>query len=132
MSYPSAPVTIQRVNDDVAVLGIRSELTAAVEGPLTRAWAQVDTVRVIILDLEEVKYLNGYGIALLITLLRHVRQHERHLLAFGASQHCRQILSLVRLDQVIQLFSSREEALATLPIQRRYILQDSSQEVYHV
>lgn len=78
------------------------------------------------------KYLNGYGIALLITLLRHVRQHDRHLLAFGASRHCRQILNLVRLDQIIQIFSSKEEALAALPIQSRYILHDSSQEVYHV
>lgn len=132
MSFPSAPVTIQRLSDDVVVLGIRSELTAAAEGPLTRAWARVDTVRVIILDLEEVKYLNACGIALLITWLRHVRQHDRNLLAFGASQHCRQILNLVRLDQVIQMFSSKEEALAALPIQRRYILHDSSQEVYHV
>jgi anti-anti-sigma factor len=120
------------MNDDVVVLRIRSELTAAAEGPLTRAWARVDTVRVIILDLEEVKYLNGCGIALLITLLRHVRQHDRHLLAFGASQHCRQILSLVRLDQVIQMFSSKEEALAALPIQRRYILHESPLEVHHV
>ncbi|HEX9074392.1 MAG TPA: STAS domain-containing protein [Anaerolineae bacterium] len=131
-SNPSATVTIQPVDDDVVEIGIRSELTAAVEEPLNRAWEQVDDVRVIMLDLEEVNYLNGYGIALLITLLRHVRERDRHLLAFGASPHCRQILSLVRLDEVIQLFDSRQEALAAFPMQRRYVLQDSLQQVHRV
>ena len=39
---------------------------------------------------------------------------------------------LVRLDQVIQMFSSKEEALATLPIQRHYMLHDSPQELHYV
>jgi hypothetical protein len=53
------------------------------------------------------------GIGLLVTLLVRTQRLRQRMLAFGLSDHYRQILSLTRLDEAIAVVESEEAALAS-------------------
>jgi anti-sigma B factor antagonist len=97
------------------VIEIRGDITAASEDVLMDAYgrASADGVRAIVLDFERLEYMNSGGIGLLVTLLvRAQRQHQR-VLAFGLSDHYRQIFELTRLDEAVSIHDSEPEALET-------------------
>ena len=74
--------------------------------------ASDDGVQAIVLDFTGLDYMNSGGIGLLVTLLvRAQRQHQR-MLAFGLSDHYRQIFELTRLDEAMAIHDSEDEALA--------------------
>ena len=98
----------------VRVIDIRGDITAASEDVLMEAYARAsdDGVRAIVLGFTALDYMNSGGIGLLVTLLvRAQRQHQR-VLAFGLSDHYRQIFELTRLDEAMSIHDSEDEALA--------------------
>ena len=96
------------------VIDIQGDITAASEDVLMEAYARAsdDAVKAIILGFTGLDYMNSGGIGLLVTLLvRAQRQHQR-VLAYGLSEHYRQIFELTRLDEAIGIYGSEAEALA--------------------
>ena len=51
-----------------------------------------------------------YG-CLLVTLLVRANRQKQKLLAFGLTEHYKQIFELTRLDEAIGIFDSEDEAL---------------------
>jgi anti-sigma B factor antagonist len=51
---------------------------------------------------------------LLVTLLIRANRQKQHLLAFGLSEHYRQIFELTRLNEAIGIFPDEKAALAAL------------------
>jgi anti-sigma B factor antagonist len=99
-----------------SLLRIEGEITSASEKPLMDAYA-VATERgatSIILDFGALDYMNSGGIGLLVTLLVRVQRGGQRLLAVGLTEHYRQILSLTRLDEVIEIHDTTEAALAAV------------------
>jgi anti-sigma B factor antagonist len=95
------------------VIEIKGDITAASEQVLMDAYARAsgDGVRAIVLDFTGLEYMNSGGIGLLVTLLvRAQRQHQR-MLAFGLSEHYRQIFELTRLDEAVGIHDSERTAL---------------------
>jgi anti-anti-sigma factor len=105
---------VRRVDDPTSVIAVRGELTGASEEALTDAWNRAaDAVtRKVVLDFSELEYMNSTGIGLLVTLLVRAQRQRQQLVAFGLSDHYRQILGLTRLDEVIRVVGSEAEALA--------------------
>ena len=69
-------------------------------------------MKAIVLNFSGLDYMNSGGIGLLVTLLvRAQRQHQR-VLAYGLSDHYRQIFELTRLDEAVGIHDSEEDALA--------------------
>ena len=68
--------------------------------------------RAIVLNFSALEYMNSGGIGLLVTLLVRANRQRRRLLAFGLTEHYREIFSLTRLDEAIGIFGSEQEALA--------------------
>jgi len=69
-------------------------------------------VTAVVLDFGALDYMNSGGIGLLVMLLvRAQRQHQR-VLAFGLSEHYRQIFELTRLDEAVGIHDSQDDALA--------------------
>ena len=96
------------------VIDIQGDITAASEDVLMEAYtrASEDGVQAIVLGFTGLDYMNSGGIGLLVTLLvRAQRQHQR-VLAFGLSEHYRQIFELTRLDEAMSIHDSEDEALA--------------------
>jgi anti-sigma B factor antagonist len=56
--------------------------------------------------------MNSSGIGLLVTMLVRANRQHQQLMAFGLSDHYRQILNLTRLDEAILIHPDEASALA--------------------
>ena len=100
--------------DEVGVIAIEGELTAASEDALTAAFTEATSggELVVLMDFSGLDYMNSGGIGLLVTLLVRANRQGQRLLACGLDDHYRQILELTRLDEAITIYADEAEALA--------------------
>lgn len=104
---------VRHVDSDVFVIDLRGDLTAADEDMLTKAHAEASEngARAIILNFEELGYMNSSGIGLLVTLLIRVNRQKQRLLTYGLSDHYKRIFELTRLTDAISVYDSEAEAV---------------------
>ena len=105
---------VRDAGEGVRVIGIRGDVTPAVEDELAAAYDQASEppVRAVVLDFTELDYLNSGGIGLLVTLLVRAQRGGHELRAFGLTDHYRQIFELTRLDEAIVLHDDEAGAVA--------------------
>ena len=110
----SATTIDVRSEGTAAILQIHGEVTAASEPVVMGAYgtATAAGARAVVLDFGDLEYMNSGGIGLLVTLLIRVQRAGQRLLAIGLDDHYRQILSLTRLDEAIQIHDSEAAAIA--------------------
>jgi anti-sigma B factor antagonist len=101
---------------NAALLRIGGDITTASEADLTDAFGSaVDGgATAVVLDFAGMEYMNSGGIGLLVTLLVRAQRSGIRLLAIGLSDHYRQILSLTRLDEAIEIHPDETAALAAV------------------
>lgn len=114
MSDTDTALEVRRASESAAVIAVRGELTGATEEDLMAAYGRAadPMTRRVVLDFTDLEYMNSTGIGLLVTLLVRAQRQRQRLLAFGLSEHYRQILGLTRLDEAITIVESEAEALA--------------------
>jgi anti-sigma B factor antagonist len=114
MSETLVTTQLRRPSDAVAVIDIVGDVTAAAEETLTRAYDEANAAgpRVVALNFTGLDYMNSGGIGLLVTLLVRAQRQRQRVLAYGLSDHYRQIFELTRLDEAVGIHDSEEEALA--------------------
>ena len=97
-----------------AVLHIAGDVTSSSEGDLTSGFNRAidDGATAVILDFSGMEYMNSGGIGLLVTLLVRAQRAGARLMATGLSDHYRQILSLTRLDEAIEIHTDEAAAIA--------------------
>jgi anti-sigma B factor antagonist len=78
------------------------------------AYDETGDAKAIVLNFTDLAYMNSGGIGLLVTLLVRVNRHSQRLLAFGLSDHYRQIFELTRLDEAVGIHDNEEDALAAV------------------
>lgn len=98
--------------DGASVVDIKGDVTAASEDVLMGAYEEAGDVRAIVLNFSGLSYMNSGGIGLLVTLLVRANRRSQQLLAFGLSDHYRQIFELTRLDEAVGIHDSEQDALA--------------------
>lgn len=109
--------TIERARTgDVAFLRIAGDVTSASDAELTEGFGAAidDGARAVALDFSGMEYMNSGGIGLLVTLLVRAQRSGVRLLAIGLSDHYRQILSLTRLDEAIEILPDEAAAMAAV------------------
>jgi anti-sigma B factor antagonist len=113
---PEAATTfeVREVAGDARVIEIKGDITAASEDVLMDAYGRASGsgVRAIVLSFAQLDYMNSGGIGLLVTLLVRAQRQRQQVLAFGLSDHYRQIFELTRLDEAVGIHDSEDEALA--------------------
>jgi anti-sigma B factor antagonist len=113
---PEAATTfdVREVSEGARVIDIKGDITAASEDVLMDAYnrASEPGVRAIVLSFAGLDYMNSGGIGLLVTLLVRAQRQRQQVLAFGLSDHYRQIFELTRLDEAVGIHDSEDEALA--------------------
>src|ERR687896_1007722 len=113
---PEAATTfdVREVSDSARVIDIKGDITAASEDVLMDAYGRADEpgVRAIVLSFAGLDYMNSGGIGLLVTLLVRAQRQRRRVLAFGLSDHYREIFELTRLDDAVGIHDSESDALA--------------------
>jgi anti-sigma B factor antagonist len=97
-----------------AVLDLRGEINGFAEEALNTAYAEADAkdTKTILLNFEEVDYINSTGIALIVGLLAKARVSRRRLVAFGLSDHYVEIFEITRLSDFMSVFPDEESAMS--------------------
>jgi anti-anti-sigma factor len=67
--------------------------------------------RRLILDFEQVDYINSTGIALIVALLARARAADLSVVAYGLTDHYRQIFQITRLSDFMGIYPDRNSAL---------------------
>lgn len=108
-------INLDRVGS-AAIVRIGGDVTSASEGDLMAGFNRAidDGARAVILDFAGMEYMNSGGIGLLVTLLVRAQRGGVRLLATGLSDHYREILSLTRLDEAIDIHDDEAAAVAAV------------------
>lgn len=99
------------------VLDLRGEIDGLAQEALNEAYekAQEGDSEAVLLNFEEVDYINSTGIALIVGLLARARAAKRPLLACNLSDHYREIFDITRLSDFMSVFPDEESALEEVP-----------------
>ncbi len=97
-----------------AVLDLRGEINGFAEEALGTAYAEAESEnpQTIVLNFEEVEYINSTGIALIVGLLARARASKRQLIAYGLSDHYVEIFNITRLSDFVSVYPDEESALS--------------------
>lgn len=113
---PDAATTLEvrEPSAEASVIDVSGDVTAASEDVLMEAYGAASRagVRVIVLNFTRLDYMNSGGIGLLVTLLVRAQRQRQRVLAYGLSDHYRQIFELTRLDEAVGIHDSEQAALA--------------------
>ena len=114
MPQAKVTMTVRKASETASVVDIQGEVTGFAENTLMDAFMQASAgnARAIILNFTGLEYMNSSGIGLLVTVLIRAQRQRQRLLAYGLSEHYRQIFDLTRLNEAIGIYSSEAEALA--------------------
>jgi anti-sigma B factor antagonist len=113
---PEATTTfdVRSASDVTRIIDIQGDITAQSEDVLMDAYGRAsdDGVKAIVLNFSTLDYMNSGGIGLLVTLLVRAQRQKQGVLAYGLSDHYRQIFELTRLDEAVHIHDTEAEALA--------------------
>jgi anti-sigma B factor antagonist len=103
MPEAQVKMNVRRVGDNASIIDVEGDLTAFAEAVLMDAYNQASDgqVRAIILNFEDMEYMNSSGI----------NREKQRLLTYGLSEHYRSIFQITRLDDAIAIHDSEEEAV---------------------
>ena len=118
MPLPRVMMDVRRVSEAASIVDVKGDITAASEPALMDAFTRAsgDRTRAVVLNFDGLEYMNSGGIGLLVTLLVRANRQKQRLLAFGLSEHYRQILELTRLDEAIGVHVDEAAALAAVGV----------------
>jgi anti-sigma B factor antagonist len=107
-------MTARKVNGKTSIIDIQGEINAFAENILMDAYTQASSQGAvnIVLNFSELSYMNSSGIGLLVTLLIRAKRQKQNLVAFGLTDHYKQIFELTRLNESIKIFPSEAAAIA--------------------
>jgi anti-sigma B factor antagonist len=102
-----------RLDTGVAVLDLMGEINGFAEESLNMSYAEADAkeTNTILLNFEEVDYINSTGIALIVGLLAKARATHKRLLACNLSEHYVEIFNITRLSDFMSVFPDEESAV---------------------
>jgi anti-sigma B factor antagonist len=114
MTEATLSLHVRRIEESACVLDIEGDITAFSEEALMDAYTEGagDGVKAVILNFTGLEYMNSGGIGLLVTVLVRANRAKQKLLAFGLTEHYREIFELTRLDEAIGIYATEADALA--------------------
>ena len=97
-----------------AVLDFRGEINGFGQEALDAAYAEAEGKgpETILLNFEEVNYIDSTGIFLITRLLAKARAAKRRLLAYGLSEHYVEIFNITRLSDFVGVYPDEGSALS--------------------
>jgi len=113
MPTANVTMTVRDAAPRVRVIDIVGEITSFSEKEISSAHEEAARggVDAVVLNFVDLGYMNSGGIGLLVTTLIRAQRTGHRLMAFGLTDHYRQIFSLTRLDEAIEIFDTEESVL---------------------
>ncbi|HEX2980491.1 MAG TPA: STAS domain-containing protein [Anaerolineaceae bacterium] len=105
-----------RSQGELAVIDLAGEISAPAEEVLNRAYelAMQANPTTIVINFNGVDYINSTGIALILNLLVKAGRSHRRLLAYGVSEHYREIFRITRLADFMRIYQDEATALSAV------------------
>jgi anti-anti-sigma factor len=104
--------TVRR-QDRTAIIDLKGEVNAFAEEGLNAAYADASRDgATVLLNFQDVAYINSTGIALIVALLAQARKSHGRLLACNLSEHYREIFQITRLADFMGIYPDEATALA--------------------
>lgn len=99
-------------HDDRAVVHVSGEVDLATCPQLRAVLGELvdQGVYHLIVDLEQVSFLDSSGIGVLIGVLRRVREHDGSLRLTAPSLHVRRVLELTGMTTLLSIYATLDEA----------------------
>ncbi len=103
-----------RHDGPMVILDLVGTIDGGAEGALDAAYDRADEVRAatVALDFTRVEYINSTGIALLVSLLAKARRDSRPVMAWGLTEHYREIFEITRLADFLEVVTDEQSARA--------------------
>ncbi len=103
-----------RQEPGVALIYLSGEINGFAQEALDAAYAEAEaeSPQTILLNFEDVEYINSTGIALIVSLLARARASKRRLLACNLSDHYVEIFDITRLSDFMSVFPDEESAMS--------------------
>lgn len=101
-----------RQDEAMAIVDLAGTIDGGAEAGLDAAYARADELRAgtVALDFTRVEYINSTGIALLVSLLAKARRDGRPVLAWGLTDHYREIFEITRLADFLEVVADEQSA----------------------
>lgn len=101
-----------RFQPNVAIIDLSGEINAFAEPVLTENYqrAEAQEPGTIILNFDQVSYINSTGIALIVSLLAQARKKHRQLVVVGLTDHYVEIFKITRLADFMNIFPDETSA----------------------
>lgn len=103
-----------RYQPGLAIFDLHGEINAFAESALNAALSEIETQHpsVIVLNFNDVSYINSTGIALIVSILAQARKSHRRVVVYGLSEHYEEIFKITRLSDFMAIHSDEVSALA--------------------
>ena len=104
--------------DNVVIIDLHGEINATAEAQVEQMYAQASCLnpKTVLLNFEDVDYINSTGIALIVRLLSQAREAGCRLLTYGLSDHYVEIFQITRLAEFIEIYPDEASALAAIAV----------------
>ncbi|MEO6318061.1 MAG: STAS domain-containing protein [Acidimicrobiales bacterium] len=101
-----------RQDGAMAIVDLAGTIDGGAEAALDAAYAGAAELRAgtVALDFTRVEYINSTGIALLVSLLAKARRDGRPVLAWGLTDHYREIFEITRLADFLEVVADEQTA----------------------
>jgi anti-sigma B factor antagonist len=113
----SVDLTTERLGPETVVVAAAGELdiyTAPAFREEIAGALESDEVTVLVIDLTRSSFVDSSALGVLIGALRRIREHDGHVRIAIPVAPVRKVFEITSLDQVFELYPSREAALAGL------------------
>lgn len=100
-----------RATDDGPIIALSGTLDRTAQGTLDDAYTEASGIPgEVLLDFDDVEYINSTGIALIVGVLGRARAEGRPVGATGLDDHYREVFEITRLSDFMHI---RDRAPAT-------------------
>jgi anti-sigma B factor antagonist len=96
-----------------AILDLQGQIDGFSKEAMAAAYVEAETAdpAFILLNFEQVRYINSTGIALIVSLLAQARAAQRRVIAYGLSDHYVEIFEITRLSDFVSIVADEERAM---------------------
>lgn len=116
MEHGTSMISGRVVGGNAGIVDVQGDMSAASEDALMAAYASAcgSGTKGVVLNFDQLDFLNSGGIGLLVTLLVRANRNGQRISACGLSDHYREIFELTRLDDAIAIHRTEADALAAV------------------
>jgi anti-sigma B factor antagonist len=115
MAKSNVSLKLRKVDNFSQIIDIEGEVNSFAENALMDAYSAISAsgARYILLNFSGLEFMNSSGIGLLVTLLIRASRQKQRIVAYGLSDHYRQIFELTRLNEAISILPDEATAIET-------------------